>query len=165
MNKQLGTKWFTFYTKVRPWLACLSVFGILSDFLKNAEIYKSFWWLMLYLFVSIAQPLLALVVFVKSQGDYEDFVRFVKGVLIFETISLAYGQAVQQYIQNGFNADGALLVGLVLLILAYFIWYRLNMKYFTRLTMEKEETHKEVSEPIVENEEILSYDDLLKDWR
>ena len=41
----------------------------------------------------------------------------------------------------------------------------LNMKYFTRLTMEKEETHKEVSEPIEETVESLSYDDLLKDWR
>ena len=41
----------------------------------------------------------------------------------------------------------------------------LNMKYFTRLTMEKEETHKEESEPIQETEEPLSYDDLLKDWR
>ena len=41
----------------------------------------------------------------------------------------------------------------------------LNMKYFTRLTMEKEETHLENSEPVVEKEELLSYDDLLKDWR
>lgn len=41
----------------------------------------------------------------------------------------------------------------------------LNMKYFTRLTMEKEEAHEEVSEPIDETQETLSYDDLLKDWR
>ena len=41
----------------------------------------------------------------------------------------------------------------------------LNMKYFTRLTIEKEETHEEVSEPIKEKEENLSFDDLLKDWR
>ena len=40
----------------------------------------------------------------------------------------------------------------------------LNMKYFTRLTVEKEETHEE-REPNEEKEEILSYDDLLKDWR
>ena len=40
----------------------------------------------------------------------------------------------------------------------------LNMKYFTRLTVEKEEA-QEVSEPIEEKEETLSYDDLLKDWR
>lgn len=41
----------------------------------------------------------------------------------------------------------------------------LNMKYFTRLTMEKEEAHEEVSESIDEPQETLSYDDLLKDWR
>ena len=42
----------------------------------------------------------------------------------------------------------------------------LNMKYFTRLTMEKEETRTvEESEPKEEIEETLSYDDLLKDWR
>ena len=41
----------------------------------------------------------------------------------------------------------------------------LNMKYFTRLTVEKEEAHEEVREPIEEKEETLSYDDLLKDWR
>ena len=42
----------------------------------------------------------------------------------------------------------------------------LNMKYFTRLTIEKDETHTEVeNEPKEETLEILSYDDLLKDWR
>ena len=41
----------------------------------------------------------------------------------------------------------------------------LNMKYFTRLTMEQEET-KQAEEPQVEETvEIPSYDDLLKDWR
>ena len=39
------------------------------------------------------------------------------------------------------------------------------MKYFTRLTVEKEEAHEVESEPIEEKEESLSYDDLLKDWR
>ena len=41
----------------------------------------------------------------------------------------------------------------------------LNMKYFTRLTVEKEDAHVVESEPIQESEEPLSYDDLLKDWR
>lgn len=41
----------------------------------------------------------------------------------------------------------------------------LNMKYFTRLTMEKEETHVVESEPVEETVDPLSYDDLLKDWR
>lgn len=41
----------------------------------------------------------------------------------------------------------------------------LNMKYFTRLTVEKEEVHEEVQNTVHEVEETLSYDDLLKDWR
>ena len=41
----------------------------------------------------------------------------------------------------------------------------LNMKYFTRLTIEKEEAHEEEREPEVETVESLSFDDLLKDWR
>ena len=42
----------------------------------------------------------------------------------------------------------------------------LNMKYFTRLTIEKDEAHIELeNEPKEETQEILSYDDLLKDWR
>ena len=41
----------------------------------------------------------------------------------------------------------------------------LNMKYFTRLTVEKEDAHEEEREPEVETVESLSYDDLLKDWR
>ena len=41
----------------------------------------------------------------------------------------------------------------------------LNMKYFTRLTMEQEET-KQVEEKVIEEPiDIPSYDDLLKDWR
>ena len=41
----------------------------------------------------------------------------------------------------------------------------LNMKYFTRLTMEQEEV-KQVEEPQVEEPvETPTYDDLLKDWR
>ena len=40
----------------------------------------------------------------------------------------------------------------------------LNMKYFTRLTVEKEEAHVEEREPNEETVEPLSYDDLLKDW-
>ena len=40
----------------------------------------------------------------------------------------------------------------------------LNMKYFTRLTMEQEEV-KEVEEQQEEPVETPTYDDLLKDWR
>lgn len=132
MNRQLGTKWFTFYTKVRPWFACITAITVIADFMQYQEIYTSYWWMMVYFIAALIQPVLCIVVFAKSQGDYEDFVRFVKGVLLFETINMAYGQAVKQYIQNELNIGVALVVGAIILVLGYFIWYRLNMKYFKK---------------------------------
>ena len=41
----------------------------------------------------------------------------------------------------------------------------LNMKYFTRLTVEKEEVKSEEKQIEPVEEQSLSYDDLLKDWR
>ena len=41
----------------------------------------------------------------------------------------------------------------------------LNMKYFTRLTVEKEEIQHEEKQVETVEEQILSFDDLLKDWR
>lgn len=132
MNRQLGTKWFTFYTKVRPWLACISAFSVIADFILYREAYTNYWWMAVYFLAALAQPVLCIMVWVKSHGDYEDFVRFVKGVLLFETINMAYGQAVQRYIQNEFNIGVAIIVGVIILLLGYFIWYRLNMKYFKK---------------------------------
>lgn len=132
MNRQLGTKWFTFYTKVRPWLACISVFSVIADFILYREVYTNYWWMSVYFLAALAQPVLCIMVFIKSQGDYEHFVRFVKGVLLFETINMAYEQTVKQYIQNKFNLGVSLIIGFISLLLGYFVWYRLNMKYFKK---------------------------------
>lgn len=131
MNRQLGTKWFTFYAKVRPWLACLTALTILVDFFQYMEVYFNYWWVLLYFLTGIAQPVFAIMVFVKSSGDYVDFVDFVKGVLIFETINIAYQQGVQQYIKN-FEIGSAIVIALVILLIGYFLWYRLNIKYFEK---------------------------------
>ena len=133
MNRQLGTKWFTFYTKVRPWLACIiTVPTIMVDFMRYQEVYTSYWWMMVCFFAMLVGPVLGIVVFVKSQGDYGKFVRFVKGVLLFEIINLAYSQAVNQYVKTKFDIASALIMGVFALLLGYFVWYRLNMKYFKR---------------------------------
>ena len=132
MNRSLGTKWFTFYTKVRPWLACLTSLSVVVDFFNYMEVYTSFWRLMLQLAGAVAQAVVGIMVFVKSRGDYIDFVRFVKGALWFETIYIAYGQGVQQYINNGFEFGTAFVIALIIFVIAYFVWYRLNMKYFNK---------------------------------
>ena len=141
MNRQLGTKWFTFYAKIRPWLACFSSLTLIVDFFQYMDIYFSYWWMLLYFLTGIAQPVLAIMVFAKSEGDYGDFVRFVKGVLIYETICIPFHQGVKQYLENDYDLSIALVVFCVFLIVFYFLWYRLNIKYFEkRILIEEPET-------------------------
>lgn len=138
MDRSRGTKWFTFYTKVRPWLACIAALSVIVDFFQYVDVYTSFWWLMLYFLGEMAQVILAIMVFVKSRGDYQDFVRFVNGVLWFETINIAYSQGVRQYIRSGFDIVVALVVAAILFVLDFFIWYRLNIKYFRKRLLVSE---------------------------
>ncbi len=132
MNQSLGTKWFTFYTKVRPWLALVSVFSIISDFMQYTDVYISNWWLLLYFIFVIVQPILCIMVFVKSSGNYIDFVHFVKGVLLFETINMSYQQGVQQYIRSVFDGGSAFVMFVIIFVIMFFVWYRLNVKYFEK---------------------------------
>jgi ribosomal protein L40E len=137
MNRKLGTKWFTFYTKVKPWLSCLTAFMVLMDFTLYVEIYLENFFLLLSFALSITQTVLSIVVLVKSDEDYVKFVPFVKKVLIFEIISIAYQQGVDQYIKNEFDFGYAFFIFVVVLVLGYFTWYKLNIKYFTkRLVVE-----------------------------
>lgn len=137
MNRKLGTKWFTFYAKVRPWLACLTALTIIVDFFQHMDVYFSYWWMLLYFITGVAQPVLAIMVFAKSEGDYGNFVRFVNGVLIFETINMAYQQGVQQYIKS-FEFGTAFIIALIILVVGYFLWYRLNIKYFKKRILREE---------------------------
>ena len=133
MNRQLGTKWFTFYTKVRPCIASIISLSAIVDVILYAELYFSYWWMTLYLLVGLAQPILSIVVALKSNNEnYADFVRFVKGVLFFEVIAIAYSQGVQQYIRSELIFSSAFGIFIVLLVIGYFLWYRLNVKYFEK---------------------------------
>lgn len=131
-NKQLGTKWLTYYTKVRPWFACLAGLSGIGDFLQYPDVYCSSWWLLTCFLAAVAQPVLSVIVFVKSKDDYVQFVRFVKKVLLFETFNIAYQQGVLQYIDFGFSFGAAAIAFVVVLVIAYFTWYRLNVKYFEK---------------------------------
>ena len=132
MNKALGTKWFTFYAKVRPWFAVIVALASIVNFAQYPSVFLNNIGLLIAFFATIAQTVLSIIVSVKSNGDYQDFVNFVKEVLIFETVNMAYQTATQQYYQNGSGIATAVVVGLVLLLVSYLAWYRPNVKYFKR---------------------------------
>lgn len=131
-NKPLGTKWFAFYTKIRPWLTCFSALTIVIDFVKYSATYLSIWWLFLSFAANMATSVLAVLTFVKAKGDYEAFIPFIKKVLLFEVFNMAYQQAVSQYVDNSYDPVYALIVFAIVLVVAYFLWYRLNVDYFTK---------------------------------
>lgn len=132
MNTQLGTKWFTFFTKVRPWFACLTAIPTIVDFIEHIDLYLSIWWMLLAFIGTIVACILAIVVFIKSKEDYVEFVHFIKGVLFFEVINMAYQKGVQQYIDNEFDIDFALIAFVIIFVFGYFLWYRLNVNYFKK---------------------------------
>ena len=105
---------------------------LIGDFIQYTDLYVNNWWLLLYFVIGITKTILGIIVFVKSIGYYCDFVRLVKGVLLFETIVFPYTQGVLQYIKSGFQIIAALITAFIALILAYFVWYRLNIKYFKK---------------------------------
>lgn len=115
--------------------------------------YHQYWWRWVYLLFFVASVILQVFVFVKSMGDYAKFVRFVEFELIFEGINLCYQWIVQfytAYIDAKETVEGveigkrfieqqlaqAVVIdicGIVLyLVLFYFLWYRLNRKYFRK---------------------------------
>lgn len=132
MNPQLGHKWFTFYTKIRPWLCCFTVFPAITDFAAYSDIYFSYWWLLLSFGATIVDAILGIMVFVKSSGDYVKFVPFVKKVLLFEMFNAAYQFSVQHYVNNSFNIGLARSMFVFSLVVAYFLWYLVNVKYFEK---------------------------------
>lgn len=132
MNRQMGTKWYMFYTKVRPILAIIFSIPSIVDFVQYFDTYMSYWWLLLDFILGIITVVLCIVVMLRSEDEYFGFVSFVKKVLFFEIFQMSYEQGVQWYIQNEFDFGGAFIMFLIMFTIDYFIWYRLNVKYFEK---------------------------------
>ena len=143
MNGQLGIKWFIFFTKVRPVLSCIFVLSTISDYARYKDIYERSWWLMLYFGFAIVMPVLAVSVANKAKGDYIDFVKFVKGVLLFEIVSISYESGVWMYLSSKSNIVMALIMAGIVFLIGYFLWYRLNVKYFKKRILQETPTIEE----------------------
>ena len=136
MNQEYGTKWFTFYTKVRPWLSLIGFIALLNNILDYPQVYLYNIWFTISMLVSVALIILYFSVRAKSKGNYVEFVRFVKNVLLAEIFAFAYQFSLNFYYSNemGFNATAITFA--ICLALGYFIWYRLNVKYFEKRIMQ-----------------------------
>lgn len=132
MNKQLGTKWFTFYTKVRPWIMCLFTLVTVMDFLECPDFYFSDLGMLVYFLGQFANAVLGIAIFLKSSGDYTEFVSLVNKVLIYEVAFVSYSQGIRLYYEDGYVSLSVIAVVVILGLLGYFIWYKEGMKYYMR---------------------------------
>ena len=147
MNRELGTKWFTFYAKVRPWFAVIAALASIVNFAQYPSVFLNNIGLLIAFLATIAQTVLSIIVAVKADGDYEDFVSFVKEVLVFETINMAYQSASQQYYQNGYDVATVVIMGLILLLVSYLAWYRPNVKYFRKRLIQAPKSTQPIAVP------------------
>ena len=111
--------WFFFMAKIRPWLGMvLSSLYLLN--LLSAAIDGDYTSLLLVIasivFLS-ASLVVDILVFVKSSRHYGKFVRFMKFALLYEVACVA----VVRFGQPDW---------IILVAVWYFLWYKLNMKYF-----------------------------------
>lgn len=135
MNQRRGWAWFVFYAEIRPFLICISTIRVVAEFLKNLSLYmllSSYRPSLIILPVlSVIEAVLGLMIFKKSRGDYVEFVDFAKRALMCEAALFAIKQGISSY-----GNHGDLIVGLGVIVFffipAYFLWYRLNMKYFVK---------------------------------
>lgn len=140
MNTSLGTGWFTFYTKVRPCFVCLYSFIGILDFLQHPKSYLDYPVILLAFIASLVSGILCIMVAIKSIDDYYgDFVRFVKGVLVFEVCNCIYQLTAESYYISGLGTAVGTAIGSF--FAAYFVWYKINIKYFrNRLLCTPEES-------------------------
>lgn len=131
MNTQMGTKWFTFYTKIRPCFAFFALVANFFNFIVSMDSYITNFVILLCFIGNIANCILCIIVAIKADKDYNSFVRFVKGLLIFEFLYYPIISGIQIYYVN-VSLLSASISTAILIILLYFIWYRLNMNYFRK---------------------------------
>lgn len=137
--KKLGMKWFTFFTRVRPILTVIFtiIFGLASiesyKIILNVDLVGvGLFVLSLISVISyFVGALLQIVLFIKEKDENCSLLRWIRVVLIYDIANGAYGGVCQQLFQ-GNDIVIILIAAIIVVFFEYFIWYRLNMKYFKK---------------------------------
>lgn len=111
--------WFFVMAKVVPWRNMVIDFfltAILVLSLVNNE-YESLPMMIVYLVVCLVSFVIELLTFIKSRRHYGKFVKFMNFKLLYGVVC----SAVVFFGQTGW---------IVFVLADYFLWYKLNMKYY-----------------------------------
>ena len=163
INKQMGLKWFNFFTKVRPFVHFIACLFIVIEVSMDPQLYLGSFFMLIYVLGTIVQCVLVEISSIKAREEnYGDFVAFVKKSLIYEIVFVAYANGIDYYYNYGLIY--ALIIALNVLVVYYFLWYRLNVKYFEkRMVVEgpakTRKTETKAEEQDLDDEYDDEYDD------
>ena len=166
LNKQMGLKWFNFFTKVRPVLHFISCFFILIAVSMDPQLYLGNIFMLAYVIGTVVQCILVEISTIKAKEEnYGKFVEFVKKALVYEVIFSSYAAAAQTYFIANSNLIYALITAVENLLILYFVWYRLNVKYFEKrmLVVTPVKTRMRVASAESVETEVLDADDYYDD--
>ena len=153
LNRQMGLKWFNFFTKVRPVLAFIGCLFVIISVSMDPQLYLGNFFMLLYVLGYIVQCVLIEITMIKAkEEDYGDFIAFVKKALIYDIIYIAYANGTNYYYNYGWIY--ALIIALNVLIVYYFLWYRLNVKYFEKRMIVEGPAKTRKTEPKAEDEDL-----------
>ena len=141
INESLGTAWYTFYAKIRPWilvaLAGIFLLGI------NPETFSTDWGFTVS-FTLLGGLGVAAFVLSDEKRDYQTFVKFVNISLYAEVALVAFICAFAFYQVDGtkFAFGNAIFFFIMVSAIGIVFWRGMNKKYFERriLRLDRAET-------------------------
>ena len=143
-DKELGMKWFKFFTKIRSWISIviyvLLAFSItmqLVEYLKFGSI-KDVYVITIFQIVSYAVSAVIYLILVIKTDKYEKAIlggnslfKYVKAILIYEVAYMIVCWIISKYSEGADNSM-IIITSIMCFLIEYFVWYRLNIKYFKR---------------------------------
>jgi len=138
-ENNLGMKWYNFIVKVRPWIVLaftsLIFVGTLNSIsaLLNYQVWGPvlFTLNLISIISYVGNAAVQMMLFVSAKKKDKNLLGKIRFVLIFDICYIMY-DTLMRNIYIGSEVNYIVVNLLVVLALGYFIWYKLNIKYFKK---------------------------------
>jgi len=158
-SKYLGFAWLKFFCFWRPWISFSFAMILVLNLIGYEEYrniyFSSIWGIISLILLLIGQVLVIMLYFWAKNRDSRTL-ELIDWILKIEIIDYAYGGSIQ-YIKN---IPYFLTIFIILCVFLYFLWYKLNMKYFEKrefwFNSNLDDVDSEYIEEIEEEQKINS---------
>ena len=130
-SKYIGFGWLKFFCFWRPWISFGTTVLLILNLIGYDE-YRTIYFGSIFGYISLGLLLIGittmLIVFFMAKKRSSDTIEAIDWALKIEIIEFAYAGALQYAV----NLTYFFILFVILCIIYYFLWYKLNMKYFEK---------------------------------